>query len=53
MKTWTDFFDTANLDDLDLPVNPENLYNPSHPLVQFILYLYSMETFIYQIMNRA
>ena len=46
-------FDLAKLGSLDKPLTPTILSNPNHVITKHILYLYSMETFIYSEMNRA
>ena len=46
-------FKLANLDeDLDTPLNPKVLSNPEHKAVKHIMYIYSMESFIYFDLNR-
>ena len=46
-------FDLAKLGDLDKSLTPKILSNPDHPITRHILYLYSMESFIYDELNRA
>lgn len=46
-------FDIAKLGDIDKPLTPSILSDPAHPVTTYILYLYSMETFIYSELNRA
>ena len=46
-------FDFARLGDLDKPLTPKILSDPFHKITRHILYLYSMETFIYQDLNKA
>ena len=46
-------FDLAKLGDLDAPLTAEILSNPLHNITKHILYLYSMESFIYGELNRA
>ena len=44
----------ANLDyDLDKPLTPKILNNPEDKTVVHILYIYSMESFIYTELNRV
>ena len=43
----------ARLGNLSKPLTPSILANPHHKITQYILYLYSMETFIYADLNRA
>lgn len=47
-------FNLANLGtDFDKPLTQKILSNPQHPVTKHILYLYSMECFIYEELNRA
>ena len=46
-------FELANLGKLDKPLTPKILSNPNHPITKHILYLYSMESFIYGDLNQA
>ena len=46
-------FELANLGDLDKPLTAKILSDPFDKITQHILYLYSMETFIYADLNRA
>ena len=50
---WQRLFDIAKLGDLNKPLTPKILSNPNNTLTQHILYLYSMESFIYPELNRA
>ena len=51
---WKKLFKLANLDeDLDEPLTPKILSDPTHKAVRHILYLYSMESFIYEDLNRV
>ena len=50
---WKFLFELAALEDLDKPLTVKILSDPSHKIVQLILYIYSMESFIYQDLNRA
>ena len=38
---------------LDEPLTQQILKNPDHPITRHLLYIYSMETFVYQEMNTA
>lgn len=40
-------------DDMCKPLTPKILSDPEHPVTKHILYLYSMESFIYSDMNKA
>ena len=46
-------FDLADFGDLDEPLTTKILSNPDHNITKHILYLYSMESFIYEELNRA
>ena len=46
-------FEIANLGDLDKPLNSRILSNPYHPITKKILYIYSMESFVYSDLNKA
>lgn len=47
-------FKLANLDkDLDTPLTPKVLSDPEHKAVRHIVYIYSMESFIYADLNRV
>ena len=50
---WEMLFDIAKLGDLDKPLTPKILSKPTHPVTIYILYLYSMESFIYSELNKA
>ena len=47
-------FDLANLDyDFDKPLTPKILRDPNHTVVKHLIYIYSMESFIYRDLNRV
>ena len=46
-------FDLADLGDLDMPLTPKILSNPENKITKLLLYLYSMESFIYEELNQA
>ena len=50
---WKLLFDMANLGTLTEPLSPRILSDPTHKIVRHLLYLYTMESFIYPEMNRA
>ena len=50
---WQRIFDLANVKDLDKPLTAKILSDPYNKITRHILYLYSMETFIYADLNRA
>lgn len=53
MKKWQRLFDIKELGDINKPLTPRILSNPNHPITKHILYLYSMECFIYNDLNKA
>ena len=53
MYRWSMLFDLANLGDLDKPLTTKILSNPDHKITKHILFLYSMESFIYADLNKA
>lgn len=46
-------FDLAKLGDLNTPLTPKILSDPENNITKLILYIYSMESFIYQELNKA
>ena len=52
-QNWQLLFDLANLGNLDKPLTRKVLSDPCNPIVRHILYLYTMECFIYEEINRA
>ena len=52
-EKWKLIFNLANLGDLNKPLTPRILSNPNHKITKHLLYIYSMESFIYQDLNRA
>jgi len=52
-ERWKMLFDLAKLGDLDVPLTRKILSNPEHNINKHLLYLYSMESFIFGAMNRA
>ena len=53
LANWTMLFQIKNLGDFHRPLTPKILSNPLHPVTKHCLYLYSMESFIYNRLNRA
>ena len=53
MIRWSMLFDLANLGNLEKPLTTKILSNPDHPITKHILFLYSMESFIYADLNKA
>ena len=55
-QKWLYLFDLAGVagkDNLDKPLSPKILSDPSSPVTILLLYIYSMESFIYTDLNRA
>ena len=52
-RNWKFLFRLADLGDLDKPLTTKILSDPTHNIVRHILYIYSMESFIYNDLNRA
>lgn len=50
---WKFLFRLVDQANLDEPLTSKILSNPSHNIVKLILYIYSMESFIYEDLNRA
>ena len=50
---WKKLFDLANLGNLDQSLTPKILSDPTHNITKHLMYLYSMESFIYNDMNKA
>ena len=41
------------IEDQRAPIDPESLKDPSKVIVQFIMYVYNMDSFVYTLMNLA
>ena len=52
-STWKNLFKLADLGNLDKPLTADILSDPDNKITKHILYLYSMESFIYPELNRA
>ena len=53
MEKWDFLFNIAHLGDLNKPLTAKILSNPTHKITMYLLYLYSMESFIYADLNYA
>ena len=55
MELWTQLFDMMNFKRFNnqLPLTSWILSNPSHDFTKMIIYIYSMETFVYSDINSA
>jgi len=52
-KVWKKIFSLAKSVDMKKPLTTEILSDPNHEFVQLMLYIYSMQTFIFKEMNKA
>ena len=52
-QKWERLFNISELGDLNKPLTPKILSDPNHSITRHLLYLYSMECFIYNDLNRA
>lgn len=50
---WKKIFDMVKGIDMKKPLTPKVLSNPNHEFVKTLLYIYSMETFIFREVNTA
>ena len=53
MSHWNLLFEMENLGDINKPLTPKILSNPNHKVTRRLLYIYSIESFIYSDLNRA
>lgn len=53
MFEWNFLFESARLGDLNKPLTPKILANPKHHITKHLLYIYSMQTYVYENLNRA
>ena len=53
MDTWKIIFDMVKDVEFQKPLTPEILSNPKHSLVKMLVYIYTMESFIYKEINKA
>ena len=53
-RNWKMLFKLANVDEeFEKPLTPKILSEPHHKIVKLIIYIYSMESFIYEDLNRV
>ena len=52
-EKWSLLFELANLGDLDKQLSKKVLSDPTHNITKLLLYIYSMECFIYTDLNKA
>ena len=52
-RNWKFLFKLADFGSLDKPLTAKILSDPNHEIVRLIMYIYSMESFIYEDLNRA
>ena len=51
---WKTIFSLAKMDvEFSKPLTPKVLSDPKHPFVKTLVYIYSMESFVFSEMNRA
>ena len=50
---WEVIFSVANLGDLDETIREYDMHDPTLPITQFILYLFSMESFLYTLIQKT
>lgn len=53
MEKWKYLFELAQLGNLDKPLTQNILSNPDHKITRHLLYIYSMESFVYNSLNQA
>ena len=46
-------FDIEKLGNLNKPLTPKILSDPTHKITMHLLYIYSMQTFVYEALNKA
>ena len=52
-QKWDFLFELAQFGNINKTLTPKILSNPDHKITKYIIYLYSMESFIYTDMNKA
>ena len=53
-KTWESVFQKLHCLKADEPLNIEEIsFKPDHPLVKLILTIYTWESFVYRVLNKA
>ena len=52
---WKTIFSLSNMNEVEFskPLTPKILSNPDHPFVKTLIYIYSMESFVFSELNRA
>lgn len=50
---WKYIFQMVDSVDKNMPLSPKILQNPSHKFVKTLLYIYSMESFVFSVINKA
>ena len=53
VRKWDVLFGMGKLGDIDVPLTSKILRDPSHKITKHLLYIYSMQSFIYEHLNRA
>ena len=54
-KMWKTIFSLAQMDDVEFskPLTPKILSDPNHPFVKTLIYIYSMQSFVFSELNKA
>lgn len=53
VEVWKTIFSLGEMADLKKPLSPKILGDPNHKFVKTLLYIYSMESFVFSAMNKA
>ena len=53
VERWSFIFDLAAIGNLDKTLTPQILSDPQNEITKHLLYIYSMESFIYRELNQA
>ena len=52
-EVWASYFSIIPEEHMDVPLNNNNLSDPKQPIVQLFLYLYTLDTWLFQELNKA
>jgi hypothetical protein len=52
-QTWEHMLNTADVPDRDQPLTKEILVDPKHPVTKLLLYVYTIECYVYRTLNQA
>ena len=53
MKIWKKIFTFSKLIDMKKPLTEKILSDPTHGFVKLLLYIYSMQSFVFKTLNKA